>query len=82
MNVNERACSMRADGKSFVEIANDLGVSVQWAYKCASHIPLNPPAETAKTVVRYGANNGGCSTTSGMMPVSLPRIPTLDGVTA
>lgn len=30
-------------------------------------------------VVRMTPYNGGCSTTSGMVPVSLARVPTVDG---
>jgi len=31
-------------------------------------------------ITRMTAYNGGCSTTSGMVPVSLVRVPTIDGV--
>ena len=30
-------------------------------------------------VTRFVPHNGGCSTTSGMAAVSLPRIPSIDG---
>ncbi len=33
-------------------------------------------------VTRMTAYNGGCSTTSGMVPVSLVRVPSIDGVAA
>jgi len=82
LKTKERACALRADGKSFAAISTTLGISMQWAYKCASGISPKAPEETHRSVVRYGAHNGGCSTMSGMMPVSVQRIPTLDGVAA
>lgn len=33
-------------------------------------------------VTRMAAHNGGCSTLSGMVPVSLVRVPSIDGVAA
>ena len=33
-------------------------------------------------VTRMTAYNGGCSTTSGLVPVSLVRVPTIDEVAA
>jgi hypothetical protein len=79
MKTKERARVMRADRKSFAEISKELGISLQHAYKCAGDISRRPVAETRNTVVRYFAHNGGCSTQSGMMPVSLPRIVALHG---
>lgn len=79
---------MRAEGKTFAGIAKELGVGLQWAYKMAGDVlgsndnssvrgaDLKP---TAKTVVRHGAINGGCSTQSGMIPISMPRIVALHG---
>ena len=78
----ERARAMRAEGNSFAKIAAELGVGLQWAYKCAGDILGGEPKETAATVVRRGAHNGGCSTTSGMIAISMPRIPALHGVPA
>lgn len=82
MNTDTKACEMRANGKTFSEIARKLGISIQHAYRCASTIEPNPVEPTHKTTVRYGAFNGGCSTQSGMRPVSLPRVPTIDGAFA
>lgn len=36
----------------------------------------------AGRVVRMSAHNGGCSTLSGLVPVSLVRVPSIDGVAA
>ena len=33
-----------------------------------------PPAANDNKIVRLVAHNGGCSTTSGLVPVSLPRV--------
>lgn len=83
MTVAERARAMRADGKSFAQISQELDVSLQWAHKCAADVTVGTPLkETESSVVRYLAHNGGCSTLSGMQAISLPRIPTIDGAYA
>jgi hypothetical protein len=79
MNTEERARAMRAEGWTFDAISKCLGISSQWAYKCANEVDREP-RPTAATVVRRFARNGGCSTTSGMVPVSMPRIAALHGV--
>lgn len=81
MRTKDAARAMRANGKPFAAIAESLGISLQHAYKCASNIIPGPAVEpTKRAVVRHGAHNGGCSTMSGLMPVSLPRITAIDGV--
>lgn len=82
MSTKERARAMRAEGKTIAAISSELGIGAQWAYKCAGGGNANPPKETEQSVVRYGAHNGGCSTQSGRAPVSLARVPTIDGVAA
>ncbi|TPJ86922.1 MULTISPECIES: hypothetical protein [unclassified Mesorhizobium] len=88
MNKTGRARLMRAEGMSFAGIARDLGVGLQWAYKMAGDVLCNNDnsavrgAElkpTAQTVVRHGAINGGCSTQSGLIAISMPRITALHG---
>lgn len=95
MNKGGRARAMRAEGRSFVSIAAELGIGLQYAYKLAGdvlgddakatrntvvrEIELQP---TAKTVVKFHAHNGGCSTLSGLMPISMPRIVALHGAAA
>jgi hypothetical protein len=69
---------MRADGVSFAEIASRLGVSLQWAYKCASDVVV-AAKERSDTIVKHFTNNGGCSTQSNPIAIRLPRIPTLHG---
>jgi hypothetical protein len=79
MNTKGRARELRADGRDFGQISEELGIGLQWAYKCAGDIEPAGPQETDETVVRHHAYNGGCSTTSGMMPISMPRITTIHG---
>lgn len=81
MTKGDRARAMRAEGDSFARISKELGVGLQWAYKCASDVERSIK-ETAVTVVRRGALNGGCSTTSGQIEISMPRIPSLHGAAA
>jgi hypothetical protein len=69
---------MRAEGDSFDRIAAALNIGKQWAYKCAGDIERSLP-ETDSTVVRHHAFNGGCSTQSGLAPISMPRIRALHG---
>lgn len=95
MTKGGRARAMRAEGHSFASIAIELGIGLQWAYKLAGDVlgednkasrntvvrgaDLQP---TAKTVVRLHTHNGGCSTLSGPIPISMPRIVALHGVAA
>lgn len=80
MSIESAARAMRARGNAFAKIAENLGITLQHAYRCASDVVPNPVTPTGRTVVRHGAHNGGCSTMSGLMPVSLPRITAIDGV--
>lgn len=59
----------------------------QSARRIASAVADTPLRQAANDnhpdrVTRMTAYNGGCSTTSGMVPVSLVRVPTIDGVAA
>lgn len=81
MNTQDRARAMRAEGQTFAQIATRLGIHKSYAYRCAGDVT---PAEarvkpSARSIVRYFARNGGCSTLSGMVPISLPRIECLHG---
>lgn len=78
MSTERRAREMRADGKSFSKIASELGVSLQWAYKCVGGV-AGSLLPTKSTIVKQFARNGGCSTQSGMVSISLPRITSLHG---
>lgn len=81
MDIVQRARALRADGMTFAGISRELGIGLQWAYKCAGDIQ-RAPQETAKTIVRHFPHNGGCSTLSGVMPISLPRIAAIHGAAA
>jgi len=75
------------NGESVAEIAARYKVKPMTAYQRLrrTHGLEKPrtivPANDNKPgrVTRMSAHNGGCSTLSGMMPVSVARIPTLDG---
>lgn len=80
----ERADTVRAlrqKGMTFRAIADYLGVS-EWTTWSAinTRIPKRrvPVAANDNVVRRKVAYNGGCSTTSGLIKVSLPRVPTLE----
>ncbi|QKC99216.1 hypothetical protein EB231_35100 [Mesorhizobium sp. NZP2298] len=81
MKRQERARAMRAAGTSFDRIAEQTGLSVGYIRNFCGDVE-RVVKETAATVVRYGAHNGGCSSLSGMQPISMPRITTLHGVLA
>ncbi len=82
MNTHDAARSMRANGRSFVDISEALNISLQYAYKCATDVLPKPIQPNRQRTIRHTAHNGGCSTLSGLRPVSLPRIATIDGVAA
>jgi AcrR family transcriptional regulator len=77
--------SMRAQNLSLRDIADRLGVSHQTVFYALGGKRRKAPKRAAANdnsmagrVVRMAPWNGGCSTTSGMAPVTLPHIPTLD----
>lgn len=82
MTTEERARAMRADGKSVAQIATRLGIHKSYAYRCIGDMDRGQPRPTARSIVRRFAHNGGCSTLSGMVPISLPRIVALHGEVA
>lgn len=49
-------------------------------YQQRTRLQIPQIHNTPRSVVKYAAHNGGCSTMSGLMPVSLPRITAIDGV--
>lgn len=81
MSVAERVREARALGETVDSISERLGISQQWAYKCARGVDRDT-RDTAGTVVRMHAHNGGCSTQSGMVPIRMPRIVALHGQVA
>lgn len=78
MSDAQRARAMRAERQPFAAIAKTLGVHIATAYRHAGDV-VPYPQEDADSVVRSYANNGGCSTTSGMLPIRMPRIRALHG---
>lgn len=82
MTNQQRARALRADGATFVKVAEVCAISKQWAYKIAGDVARGQPQPTETTVVKYHAHNGGCSTRSGMVGISMPRIAALHGVLA
>lgn len=80
MQTNERARSLRDEGVSLSKIALALGISKASAhYQSGGSMHLDPPAEDERRVVKHYAYNGGCSTTSGLAAISIPRIEALHG---
>lgn len=78
MTAINAAREMRANGATMSEIVAALGISKGHAYKSAGDV-VRGVKEAASTIIRFFPHNGGCSTQSGMRPVTLPRIPTLHG---
>lgn len=78
MSVVETAREMRANGKRMPEIASQCNISLGHAYRITGDVKRRI-AETVSTVTRMLPRNGGCSTTSGRVPVTMPRIVALHG---
>ncbi len=70
---------LRAEGKSFRQIADIISIDVSTAYR-AIHPRVTRPllAANDNKVVRDVPFNGGWSTNSDMAKVSLARVPTLE----
>ncbi|NKJ03098.1 helix-turn-helix domain-containing protein [Rhizobium sp. SG741] len=86
-SVNEIMRSMREEGLSLRAIGERLGVSHQSVYfrLGGSRTPLRsraPVAANDNKIIKMMPHNGGCSTASGRMPVSVARLPSLDAVAA
>lgn len=85
--------AMRAEGATYRKIADAVGLKKITVYQhlrrrgalqempAASFVERRAAANdnNPDRVTRMSAHNGGCSTLSGMMPVSLKRIPSIDG---
>lgn len=76
--------SLKDQGLTFREIADRLSISPASVNNAIHGRPpaRKYPAANDNKIVRLVANNGGCSTTSGMVPVSLPRVATLERAAA
>lgn len=86
MKLNKHISELRAArlaGEAVKSIAARFEVSQSAIYQVFSRelggTPLPGPANenNPRRKTHMSARNGGCSTTSGLMPVTLPRIPTL-----
>jgi hypothetical protein len=76
-------CTLRARGLSIRAIAAETGhdrgiVYSMLAGQARGEPSPIPPAANDNRVVRLMPHNGGCSTLSGLVEVSLPRIRTLE----
>lgn len=83
-NDNDSVRALRDQGLTFRQIADRLAIGLASAHRAiAPERPRRQPlAANDNKVVRLVANNGGCSTTSGMVRVSVARIPTMERVAA
>jgi len=82
-SVDEITRALREEGLSLRQIGERLGLSHQAVYfrLGGKRTPLRtnpPPAANDNKTIKMMPHNGGYSTVSGMMPVSLRRIPTMD----
>jgi hypothetical protein len=90
MNQTEEMRQLREEGETLQAIGDRYGMSrvaVHYRLNGRNGQPINPPLRKAppppandNKVVHMVPYNGGCSTTSGRVPVSLARIPTIDGL--
>jgi hypothetical protein len=81
-NDNDTVRRLRGFGLTFRQIADRLNIGIASAHRAITPQSLPRPrlAANDNKVVRRVAHNGGCSTTSGMVEVSLPRVATLERV--
>lgn len=74
---------LKREGASYRQLADRFAVGLPTVYYAFNgrKPPRQAPANDnyPDRVTRMSARNGGCSTTSGKMPVTLVRIPTIDG---
>lgn len=81
----EKFRARRKGGETVKEIARSSGIKIGTLYQQFNRklggTPMPGPANdnNPDRVTRMTPRNGGCSTTSGKMPVTLVRIPSIDG---
>ncbi|UYE95829.1 hypothetical protein KNLIENLN_00016 [Sinorhizobium phage NV1.1.1] len=70
--------AMQSQGASLRQIGLHFGLSHQAVFYRLGGIRKMrtgaPPAANDNKIVKMMPHNGGCSTTSGLVPVSLPRV--------
>lgn len=71
---------LKREGASYRQIADRFAVGLPTVYYAFNGRKPARPArvEHPDRITVMSAHNGGCSTTSGMMPVTLPRLRCLD----
>jgi hypothetical protein len=78
MTATETAREMRANGKRVPDIASKCNISVGHVYRITSDVKRRF-AQTTDTITRMLPRNGGCSSLSGLVPITMPRIAALHG---
>lgn len=73
--------ALRSGGASYQSLAEIQGCGKKTIYDALNGRKPPRPANDncADRIIRFSPHNGGCSTTSGMVPVTLARIPSIDG---
>ncbi|RAL98696.1 helix-turn-helix domain-containing protein [Agrobacterium sp. MS2] len=73
--------ALRSGGASYQSLADIQGCGKKTVYDALNgRRPPRPANDNfADRVTRFSPHNGGCSTTSGMVPVTLARVPSIDG---
>jgi hypothetical protein len=78
MDDTEQMRALQTEGVSLRQIGMRFGLTgTAVFYRLGGVRKLRsgpPPAANDNKIVKMVAHNGGCSTTSGMVPVSLPRV--------
>ncbi|PWE52325.1 hypothetical protein DEM27_31800 [Metarhizobium album] len=78
-----RIRARKSEGASFQTLAHEFGFGKTTILEAINgRKPPRPVADNDNypdRITVMSPRNGGCSTTSGLMPVTLKRIPTIDG---
>ena len=82
MTMKERACALRARGRSISGISKELGINLSYAYRSVGDMARGPLLPTSRTVVREFTQLAAGSTRCERISVSLPRINALHGAVA
>jgi hypothetical protein len=79
----EAVRQLRNNGATYQTLAELQGCSKKTVYDAINGRKPPRPANdnNPSRMTRFAPHNGGCSTASGLQPVSLARVPTLDAPT-